>query len=99
MTATGIARAPRVLTEQLIRQWERVFDALWSPADPEITPAELIAELGTTAGQIFAANSALVTFILTTIGDSDPALSAKIMAKVATIPEHTLNEDGTVTLV
>lgn len=94
--AAQIKAAPRRLVDTLMQSWERPFDLLW--ANPNSTPAELLAEIGTDAAELFAENAALVQFLVSRLAGKDDALVAKIMAKVATIPSYTANQDGTVTL-
>lgn len=93
-----IKAAPRRLAEQLIKQWEHTFDALWTESNG-VTPAKRIEALGPNAAELFAINAALVQFLVSTLAGQDDAMVARIMAKVAVIPEHMINEDGTVTLL
>jgi len=85
------------MAEQIVRQWETAFDQLWTERNG-VTPAMRIAEIGTDAAELFGANEALVTFLAGMLTGKDDALIASIMAKVATMPPHTIHEDGTVTL-
>lgn len=97
MEAAQIKVAPRRMADQIVQQWERSYDALWTTAHG-VTPAARIAELGTAAVELFEANTALVTFLVTMLSGKDDALVARLTAKMATIPAFTANEDGTVTL-
>jgi hypothetical protein len=92
-----IKASPRRMADDLIRNWERAFDLLWTEKDG-ITPAQRIEALGTDAAELFGANAALVQFLVTVFTGKDDALVAHILAKVGTIPEFTAHEDGTVTL-
>ena len=89
--------APRRMTELMVKQWEQAFDALWLERDG-ITPVQRLAGLGTIAAELFEENTAFVSYLISRLTGKDDALVAKIMAKVATIPAHTVHEDGTVTL-
>ena len=97
MEAAQIKVAPRRMADQIVQQWERTFDALWTTAHG-VTPAMRITELGIDAKELFESNTALVTFLVTMLTGKDPALVTRILAKVATLPAYTAHEDGTVTL-
>lgn len=92
-----ISSAPLRLTDTILNEWGRAFNALWTTVDG-ITPEMKLAALGTKAGALFAENEALVQFVVSRLTGKDDALVAQIMAKVATIPPYTIHEDGTVTL-
>jgi hypothetical protein len=91
-----IKSAPRKLTEMMYQQWEQSFNALWTTG--KFTPAQKLEELGTDAAELFELNSIFVTFMITQLTGKRDDLVQSIQEKVATIPEHTINEDGTVTL-
>lgn len=95
--AHAIKAAPRRMAEQIVQQWERSFDMLWTERNG-VTPAMRLAEIGTAAAELFAANSALVAFLVGILTGKDDALVARIMAKVVTIPPCTTHEDGSITL-
>ena len=97
MQVSQIRQLPRRLAEQLYRSWDQAFDFMWVERDG-VTPAMRLEALGTAAAEMFERNTALVTFMVGMFTGEDNALVAKIMAKVATIPAYTVNEDGTVTL-
>jgi len=94
---TRLRRASRSLVDNLIRQWESDFDLLWSNQGG-VTPAQRLAELGTDGGELFSHSTALVTFLLTELGSQDPDTSARIQAKVASMPAITVNQNGTVSI-
>lgn len=92
-----LTQAPRRIADSLFQAWKANFDLLWTP-NGGVTPADRIAALGTNAAELFAANTALVQFMLTVVGDKDPEMTAAIQQRVASIPAFTAHEDGTVTL-
>lgn len=85
------------MAETLLKQWEQAFDTLWIEKDG-ITPTMRLEQLGDAAAELFEANAAMITFVVGMLQGKDDATVAKLMAKVATIPAHTVHEDGTVTL-
>lgn len=88
-------RAAR-LAETIIREWEHGFDALWN--NPQATPAEVLAELGTDAAEVFELSSTTCQFIAAILsGRLDEKLAA-IQAKIAAKPATTVHEDGSVTI-
>jgi hypothetical protein len=99
-----IKSAPRELAEEMFRRWENGFDALWGNQDgfgfgQQITVAEKLAALGTDAAELFQLNSEFTIFMLTQLTGKRDDLVARINEKLATIPEHVINEDGAVALV
>ena len=92
-----VSQAPRRIADSLFQAWKANFDLLWTPAGG-VTHADRIAALGTDAAELFEANSALVQFMLSVIGDKDPEMTAQITQRVASIPASTVHRDGTVTL-
>lgn len=99
-SATQIKRQAARLAEQIVTQWERGFDQLWN--NPQATPAEVLAELGTDAEAIFSLSAQTVTFMVGMLqsDDSDWAAEtlARIQAKLADKPETTTHADGSVTI-
>lgn len=91
-----IKSSPRRLAEQMYQQWEQSFNALWT--EGKFTVVQKLEALDTDAAELFALNTAFVTFMVTQLTSKRDDLVQKIQEKVATIPEHTINEDGTVTL-
>jgi hypothetical protein len=88
-------RAAR-LAETIIREWEHGFDALWN--NPQATPAEVLAELGTDAAEVFELSAATVQFMAAILsGRLDEKLAA-IQAKIEAKPATTVHEDGSVTI-
>jgi hypothetical protein len=84
------------IPQQIVRQWESVFNFLWS--DGIYTAEQKIAALGTDAGELFQANEALVAFMIAQLtGKRDDIVDA-INSKIAALPAYTINSDGTVTL-
>lgn len=90
--------APRRMVDFLYRNWKESFDLLWTTKDG-VTPAMRVAELGTDAGELFQMNGILVQFLLDNLVGKDDELAREIQAKVATMPDFSINRDGTVTLL
>lgn len=80
--------------DQLIRNWHQGWDFVWSNDDP----AAVLAELGTEAGELFALNDSIITFLATELAGKRQAELDEILAKVAAKPATTVNPDGTVTI-
>lgn len=93
---TQIKNSPRQMTEMLVRQWMSAFDALWSTG--KFTPQQKLEELGTDAAELFELNTAMVTFMVSQLTGKRDDLVQMVTEKVAQIPEHTVHEDGTVTI-
>jgi flagellar biosynthesis GTPase FlhF len=91
-----IKSSPRRLAEMMYQQWEQSFNALWT--EGKFTVAQKLEAVSTDAAELFELNSTFVTFMITQLTGKRDDLVQKIQEKVATIPEHTINEDGTVTL-
>jgi hypothetical protein len=88
-------RAAR-LAETIIREWEHGFDALWN--NPQATPAEVLAELGTDAAEVFELSSATCQFMAAILSGRLDEKLADIQAKIAAKPATTVHEDGSVTI-
>ena len=88
-------RAAR-LAETIIREWEHGFDALWN--NPQATPAEILAELGTDAAEVFELSSATFQFMAAILSGRLDEKLADIQAKIAEKPATTVHEDGSVTI-
>jgi hypothetical protein len=72
------------------------FRLLWDSPDPQA----VIDELGPRAALLFAINGRLTQYVLTELSlAGDTAAIAEVQALLARIPAHTVNEDGTVTLL
>lgn len=84
--------------EQLFHSWVNSFDALWSDSQG-VTPEEKIAALGTDAAEVFYLSAAMVQFLTTIFTGRRDDLLTIIQEKLGTLPEFTINEDGTVSLV
>ncbi len=63
-----------------------------------VTAADRLAALGAHAAELFESSSALVQFLQELISDRDPEMTAQIEQRIASIPEFTAHEDGTITL-
>ena len=92
-----LSQAPRRIADSLFQAWKTSFDLLWSTSGG-VTPADRVAALGTNAAELFESSSALVQFLLEVIGDKDADMIAQIQQCVASIPDFTAHEDGTITL-
>lgn len=92
--ATRLKMGAKQMTETMAHQWAGMFSALWDDQNPQ----DILDELGTDAAEFFELNTALVTFMLTSLTGKRDDLVAMIQEKVATLPAHTVNPDGTVTV-
>lgn len=89
--------APRQILEMLVNQWNHSYDSLWSTRG-DITVAQKLEALGTSAAELFASSEALTIFIITQCTGKRPDIISDITAKVNAIPAHTTHADGTITL-
>ena len=94
--AAALITGARSIAERNAREWMREFDALWTKTS--ITPAERLAALGPAAAQLFALSNAMVQFLAGTIAQSRPDLWQGIQDRLDSLPEFTVEEDGTITL-
>jgi len=93
-SARQVKSATSQMAYQLIESWNHGWDLIWSSEDP----ADVLAELGTEAGEIFALNEDIIVYLNTTLaGRKQDELDA-INAKVAAKPATTVAEDGSVTI-
>ena len=80
--------------DRLIQEWEQGWSLVWDHPNP----AEVLAELGTDAAEIFDLSAANVQFLATILAGKRQDDLDRILATVAAKPETITNEDGTVTL-
>jgi len=78
------------------QEWSKSFDELWN--DPEFTPQELLASVGTHAAELIQINTAFVAFMTSQLQGKNNDLLGKIQAKVASMPVCKIKEDGTATI-
>ena len=90
-----ILASSRRTAEQLVHQWDNAVRELWSPGG-DITPADLLAVIGTEAGEMMTLSRALTAFLITTLTGKRDDLVAVIERRLATIPKFTVQKDGTV---
>lgn len=95
-TVKGILLAPHYLAVNMASAWSSAFDNLWN--NSEYTPTELLEGIGTNGKELFEVNTAFVGFMVSNLTGKNDELLNQILAKVSTIPAHTINEDGTVTI-
>ena len=87
--------SPKRLTNTLIADWEQGFDAIWADENP----AEILEAIGTEAAELFALSTSMIQFIHALLdGGSRQDDLNRLLAKVASKPETTTHEDGTVTI-
>jgi hypothetical protein len=80
----------------ILGEFRHNFRLLWDSPDPQA----VLDALGPRAGLLFAINSRLTAYILNELTlANDTAAIAEVNALLARIPAHTINEDGTVTLI
>ena len=91
-----IKSSPRRLAEQMYQQWEQSFNALWT--ENRFTVAQKLEALDTDAAELFALNTAFVTFMVTQLTGKRDDLVQKIQDKINSMPAYTIVSDGTVTL-
>tara|TARA_R110002167_G_scaffold123016_1_gene301870 strand:- start:9912 stop:10256 length:345 start_codon:yes stop_codon:yes gene_type:complete len=91
-----IIQSASELSSGIVETWERGFNLIWR--NRQATPAEVLAELGTDAVEVFELSEHTVSFIGATLTGRDDAEFARILAKLAKIPATTRNEDGSVTI-
>lgn len=78
----------RFLNTFVRKRYQVTYDRIWN--DPDFSPAEALAALGTDAAELFAAHEALGRFIA--------AIDPKFVALAPPKPGVTINKDGTVVL-
>jgi hypothetical protein len=89
---TRAARAlglPRAMFSRLLRDWTHGLDLVWGAANP----AEVLAAMGTSAGEAFTRSAQLRAFL----EQQQPGCTVKL-PQVAKIKPYTINADGTVTI-
>lgn len=91
-----IKSTPRKLTEQMYQQWLQGFNALWT--DGKFTAAQKLQALDTDAAELFALNTAFVTFMVTQLTGKRDDLVQHMQDKINAMPAYTIHDDGTVTL-
>ena len=94
--ATRIVNQTARSANQLIQSWEQGFDALWN--NPNATPEEILAEMGTDAGEVFELSTAMIGLMANVLPGKLDDEWARIQTKIAAKPATTVNEDGTVTI-
>ena len=80
---------PRVMFNRLLKSWAEGLDAVWSAPNP----ADVLAAMGTQAGELFTRSTQLRAFL-----EAQQPGSTKI-PQAAKIRPVTVHGDGTVTLV
>lgn len=91
---TQIKNRTARLAETIIREWEHSWDAIWN--NPAATPEEVLAELGTDAGEAFELSGAIVVLMSTILPGRLDDEWVRLQAKIAAKPATTTNPDGTV---
>ena len=97
-----IIASPRQIVVSLVSQWEQTFDTLWRTGG-QVSVEDKLAAIGTDGAELVQRSRDLVEFIIAQISSGDPTkvdqeLIARIMAKVASMPEIVVGADGTITL-
>jgi hypothetical protein len=77
--------------------WIQDFNEFWATVNG-IGPAEKLAGLGNRAGRLFQLSGRRVAELIEALQYSRPDIVQAIMERLATLPSHTIHEDGTVTL-
>ena len=93
---TQIKNRTARLAETIIREWEHAFDALWN--NPNATPEQVLAELGTDAAEAFELSGATVQFLSVILPNRLDDEWARLQGKVAAKPATTVHEGGSVTI-
>jgi hypothetical protein len=86
--ATRALAMPRAVFTRLLQSWAQGLDLVWSAA----RPADVIAAMGTSAGEAFTRSAQLRAFLEA----QSPGSTA--IPQAAKIKPYTINPDGTVTL-
>lgn len=94
--ASQIKKSTAMTAETMLRDWATTFDMLWR--NGQFSAAEKIEALGEDAKEIFLLSAAMVEFMKAVFAGRREDLIAKIDEKLATLPNFTINADGTVTL-
>lgn len=95
-TARELLAAPAQTRDAILNHMGDAIDKLWSSPNPQA----VLDALGPKAGSLFAINQKFATAVLTLLTEEqDVQALQRLTAILAKIPAHTVNEDGTVTIV
>jgi hypothetical protein len=95
LRAQQIHRIANNSTKNMLTDVKNGLNTIWSAPDP----AAVLLELGVDAEEVFALNSATITFLVSTLTGSDYKVELdEILALVVDIPPFTKVGDGTVTI-
>jgi len=96
----AVARIIEATTARAVsdaNNWINGFNEFWSTVNG-IGPAEKLAGLGGSAGRLFQLSGRRVAELIEALQYSRPDKVQEIQARLATIPAHTIHDDGRVTL-
>ena len=94
--ARNVKQSTSQLANSLVSNWIQGFDKIWN--NPRATPEEILAELGTDAGEVMELSTELVTFLASVLPTRLPDEWAAIQTKLSEKPATTTNPDGTVSI-
>ena len=95
-SANSIKSQTANTAQGLVRFWLNSFDRIWN--NPRADAADILAEMGTDAGEIMELSAALVGLFAQILPDRVDDEWAQIQAKIAEKPATTTHPDGTVTI-
>jgi hypothetical protein len=88
LRATRALALPRTVFNRLLQSWAQGLDLVWSAPKP----ADVLAAMGTSAGEAFTRSSQLRAFL------EAQSPGSTTIPQATKIKPYTINPDGTVTL-
>lgn len=82
------------LSQNIIIQWNAIWDHLWKSENP----SGVLKELGKDAKEIFRLNDLMVGFLTEAMKDEDPETLKAISTKLGSKPKTVTQKDGSVVL-
>jgi len=83
------------LANEIIRCWHEGWGLIWDDPNPQA----VLDALGEDAGELFAINEETLLFLSNALGGRRQSELDSILAKVATKPATTTDENGNVTII
>ena len=94
MKAQQVIRTSADTARRIIRNWEMMYDFIWNSSDPQA----VLDEIGTDGAEVFSLSSSIIALMQSTLPEALPQEWERIEAKIAQIPEYTIDQDGKVTI-
>lgn len=82
---------------QLTDNWEWGFDEIWH--NPDASPQDVLAALGTDAAEVFEFSTALLQMVTTLLQPRLPEKSQELLLKAAQKPKTVTQPDGSVVVI